>query len=147
MSDTKQSGAAVPPQREFTLDELATRTGTPQRTIRYYIARGILAGPARSGRGAFYTNEHLEGIESIRRSQREGRTLAEIERESRGNAPSQELVEPEAWWAYPIAPDVVVEVRGGLSPWRTRQIKNALAKLAEALRPGDGKRKEEEPDE
>jgi DNA-binding transcriptional MerR regulator len=128
---------------EYTLAELAERSGVPGRTIRYYIARGVLAEPARRGRGAFYTAEHLKQLEGIRRSQEKGLTLAEIERKS--SAEPAKLVEAEAWWKYAVAEDVVIHVRSGLSPWRARQVNAALQKLAAELQSGNnGQRKEEE---
>ena len=129
---------------EYTLAELAEQTGVPGRTIRYYIARGVLAEPARRGRGAAYTADHLKQLESIRRMQDKGLTLAEIERKAGGKAPLT-LAEPVAWWQYPVAEDVVVQVRSGLSPWRARQVHAALQKLATELQHGsNGQRKEEE---
>lgn len=127
MSERKQS---VPP-REYTLAELAELSGTPGRTIRYYIARGVLAGPAKGGRGAFYTEEHLRGLERIRREQQAGQTLAEIEFQTKG-APVKEL-KPEPWWMFQISVDVLVQVRGGSSPWRQRKIRAALSRLAAEL--------------
>lgn len=128
---------------ELSLAELAERTGIPERTIRYYIARGILAGPSGGGRGAFYTGEHLQRLQVVQRMQRQGLTLAEIERDANADS-SPRLVEPEAWWAYTVAPDVVVQVRSGLSPWRARRVKAAVAKLAAELGLADsGPRKEE----
>ena len=38
----------------WTLEELATETGLAPRTIRSYIERGLLPGPATRGRGARY---------------------------------------------------------------------------------------------
>jgi len=129
---------------EYTLAELAERSGVPGRTIRYYIARGVLAEPVRRGRGAAYTAGHLKQLEGIRRLQEKGLTLAEIERKAGGVEPAK-LPEPVGWWQYPVAEDVVVQVRSGLSPWRARQVNDALQKLAAELQLGsDGKRKEEE---
>lgn len=119
---------------EYTLAELAKRSGLPERTIRYYIARGTLAEPARRGRGACYTQEHLERLKSIVHFQKQGLTLAEIERQSGNTEPAAALAEPEAWWTYAVSPDVVVQVRSGLSPWRARQVKAALSRLAHELR-------------
>ena len=63
---------------EWTLSELAQETGLPARTIRYYIARGLLAGPGVAGRGAVYGTEHLTRLREIQTLQGEGRMLAEI---------------------------------------------------------------------
>jgi len=132
MANTGQTGVPEQP-RELTLAELATESGVPERTIRYYIARGLIAGPARSGRGAFYTGEHLERLQAIRQQQRQGLTLAEIERQGEADAPRRNLPEPELWCVYTVAPDVMVQVRSGGSPWRVRQVKSALDRLAREL--------------
>jgi len=127
-----QPGLPPRPPREFSLAALAEQSGVPERTIRYYIARGLLAPPGRGGRGAFYTTDHLDRLQEIQRRQHEGLTLAEIGRvESAGAAAC--IPEPEPWLQYTLAPDVVVQVRTGTSPWRVRQIKSALNRLAREL--------------
>jgi DNA-binding transcriptional MerR regulator len=115
------------------LTELAAQSGVPERTIRYYIARGIVPGPVRGGRGAEYTKEHLAGIHEVRRMQARGLTLAEIEHRLQQRTGDPSPVEPESCWVYPISQDVTVQVRGGLSPWRARRIKSAIARLAAEL--------------
>jgi DNA-binding transcriptional MerR regulator len=135
MKDKPHNSSRFQPDAEFSLEVLAQKSGVAERTIRYYITRGLLAGPARGGRSAFYTDEHLKRLEEIRRNQRQGRTLGEIERSGESAALAHPLPEPETWWAYPLAPDVVVQVRSGTSPWRTRQIRTALEQLAHLLSP------------
>jgi len=119
-------------EREFSLAQLATESGVPERTIRYYISRGILEGPARGGRGAFYTRQHLDRLDEIQRKQARGLTLAQIEMESAEQSTGS-LGEPQGCWIYRVAPDVVVQVMSGLSPWRMRHVKSGLVKLAEYL--------------
>ena len=121
------------PNAEFSLETLAKKSGVTERSIRYYIARGLLNGPARGGRGAFYTEDHLKRLEEILDKQRKGLTLGEIERSGEGASLVGPLPEPETWWAYPISSDVVVQVRSGTSPWRLHQIRTALAQLAHEL--------------
>lgn len=125
-----EPGSPARPTREFSLDALAEQSGVPERTIRYYIARELLAPPARGGRGAFYTTEHLDRLREIQRRQQEGLTLAEIGRLESAGAAASRLPEPEPWLQYTLAPDVVVQVRTGAGPWRVRQIKSALDRLA-----------------
>ena len=133
MKEKLHSSSRPQPDAEFSLETLAQKSGVTERTIRYYITRGLLSGPARGGRGAFYTGEHLKRLEEIRRNQRQGLTLGEIERSGESAAILGPLPEPETWWAYPIARDVVVQVRGGTSPWRLRRIRTALEQLAHEL--------------
>ncbi len=121
------------PARDFTLSTLAAESRVPERTIRYYIARGLLSPPVRGGRGAFYTADHLDRLREIQQRQNEGLTLAEIERQGERGAAGSRLPEPESWLQYTLAPDVVVQVRTGAAPWRVRQIKSVLDRLTREL--------------
>ncbi len=51
--------------RYLTIDELAAVSGIPSRTIRYYQSKGVLPHPARRGRVAVYTEDHLARLERI----------------------------------------------------------------------------------
>ncbi len=119
--------------REFSLVQLAGQAGVAPRTVRFYIARGLLPGPVRGGRRAAYTAEHLERLEAIRRLQQRGLTLSEIARKLSGERPGDSLPTPSAWWSYPLDRDVVVWVRSDASPWRLRKIHRALARFAADL--------------
>jgi DNA-binding transcriptional MerR regulator len=116
---------------QLSLSDLAAHSGLPGRTIRFYIARGLLRGPDKAGRGATYTAEHLERLRAIARLQSKGLTLAEIAREISGVRPASP--EPIGWWHYPLAEDVVVLVRADASPWRLKVIRQQLALLGAAL--------------
>jgi DNA-binding transcriptional MerR regulator len=63
---------------ELTLQELADLAGVTPRTIRYYIAQGLLPSPGRVGPGATYGETHLARLRLIRKLQREHLPLAEI---------------------------------------------------------------------
>jgi DNA-binding transcriptional MerR regulator len=117
----------------LTLAELSDQSGIPARTIRFYIARGLLDGPVKAGRGAAYTSDHLARLEKIKSLQAEGRMLSEIVHLlSAGPAP-ETSPPPTAWWQHVIHDDVVVLVRGDVSPWRTKQIRAAIDNLAAQL--------------
>src|SRR5437868_14346256 len=94
-----------------TLAELAEASGIPARTIRFYIARGLLNGPLKAGRGASYTAEHLERLEEIKRLQAEGRVLNEIAQIVAGGPPGQGIAPPTAWGQHALAGDLRVGVR------------------------------------
>ena len=118
----------------MTLHELSEAVGVPARTVRFYIARGILAGPLKAGRGAEYGAEHVERLGRIKQLQAEGRTLTEISRLIEPSPPAVNLAAPAAWWQYTIEDDVMVSVRADASPWRMRRIRTALEELARALK-------------
>ncbi len=75
--------SAIPPPAplRLTVDELAARAGVTVRTLRFYSGRGLLPppelGPRRVG---WYGAEHLDRLELIEELQRQGLTLAAIER-------------------------------------------------------------------
>ena len=114
-----------------TLAELADESGVAPRTIRYYISRGLLDGPVTAGRGAAYTEAHLERLHEIQRLQASGLTLSGIARKLGGGRES--LPEPSVWWTYRLADDVTVSVRANAAPWRLKQIREALERLASEL--------------
>ncbi len=117
-----------------TLTELAEESGISARTIRFYIARGLLDGPVKAGRGAVYTAEHQARLEKIKQLQADGRMLAEIAHEVGDGAAAEAVVSPSPWWQYVIDEDVMVMVRSEASPWRMKQIRAAVDDFASRLR-------------
>jgi len=65
-------------ETSLSIEELAERTQTPVRTVRYYIAENLLPGPGSRGKGAAYTEEHLLRLRLIRRLTERRAPLAEI---------------------------------------------------------------------
>ena len=116
-----------------TLARLSQQSGIPARTIRFYIARGLLDGPVKAGRAAVYTAEHLARLEKIKQLQSEGRMLAEIAHQLNAVSAPQTTVPVFAWWQHVIQEDVIVWVRGDVSPWRMKQIRAAIDAMASLL--------------
>jgi len=71
----------MPDDPQYTLRDLARLGGTTARTVRYYIAQGLLPPADGVGAGAHYTDGHLERLRVIRRLQRAHLPLAEIRRQ------------------------------------------------------------------
>ncbi|MCE9614775.1 MAG: MerR family transcriptional regulator [Lentisphaerae bacterium] len=118
----------------FKLADLARISGTPPRTIRFYIARGLLQGPAQAGRNAIYGDEHVKRLAEVAKFKAQGLTLEEIgyALEPR-RASDQDLPSPTPVANYAISPDVTVLVRADLPPWRMRQVRRILAELRAQL--------------
>jgi DNA-binding transcriptional MerR regulator len=53
--------------QQLTIDELAARVGVSVRTVRFYIAEGLVPGPNARGRAAAYGDEHLLRLRLVRR--------------------------------------------------------------------------------
>jgi DNA-binding transcriptional MerR regulator len=62
----------------YTISELAQAANVTTRTVRYYVAEGLLPPPDSSGRSASYGEEHLERLELIKLLKEEFLPLSEI---------------------------------------------------------------------
>jgi DNA-binding transcriptional MerR regulator len=65
-------------ESRYSLAGLARVTGVTPRTVRYYIAQGLLPGANETGPGASYDGRHLTRLRLIRELQRQHLPLAEI---------------------------------------------------------------------
>jgi len=68
----------MPTDKTYSLQDLAKLAGVSPRTVRYYVAQGLLPSPGQVGPGTRYTDAHLNRLRLIRRLQREHLPLAEI---------------------------------------------------------------------
>ena len=64
----------------FDIAELASAAKVTARTVRYYVAQGLLPQPGSRGPGTRYDQGHLDRLQLIKRLQREHLPLAEIRR-------------------------------------------------------------------
>lgn len=64
----------------YSVEQLAAAAGVGIDTVRFYQAKGLLAGPQRVGRRAVYAAAHLETIQRIKRYQAQGLPLVVIKR-------------------------------------------------------------------
>ncbi|MFN8007764.1 MAG: helix-turn-helix domain-containing protein [Terriglobia bacterium] len=127
-------------EKGISLAELAEETGLAARTIRFYIARGLLPGPQQAGRAATYGEAHRKLIREIKKLQAKGLTLNEVARALGGNAlKAAESPQPSAWWQYPIDDDVVVWIKADIAPWRLREAQKAVREMALQLRKNSDK--------
>ena len=116
--------------RRFSLDELSALAGTTARTVRYYIAQGLLDRPAGEKRGAHYLLQHLEQLLLIRRWSDAGLSLDRI-RELLAGAVAEPVPRParpgtvEVWSRVTLADGLEVQIepgRAGLAPEQLRQL-------------------------
>ena len=131
------------PVERRTLAELAEASGVAVRTIRYYIARGLLPPPLVSGRAACYGAAHLERLEKIQAWQAQGLTLAEIAWKLAKREAETPLPPPSAWWNYPLARDVTVMVRSDAAPWRLKHLRSVIAQMAAQLNTVENKEEDD----
>jgi DNA-binding transcriptional MerR regulator len=68
----------MPPDAGFTLSELSALSDVPSRTIRYYIAQGLLPAPGREGPSTRYDEAFLARLRLIKQLRATHLPLAEI---------------------------------------------------------------------
>jgi DNA-binding transcriptional MerR regulator len=71
---------AMPQEARHSLTQLADLAGVTPRTVRYYLAQGLLPAVRLAGSGSRYDEDHLARLRLIRRLQGEHLPLAEIRR-------------------------------------------------------------------
>lgn len=64
----------------YGLDEFAALVGVPVRTLRYYLAEGLLPPPLGRGRGNHYDDAHLMRLRSLQHYRAMGLELGAIKR-------------------------------------------------------------------
>ena len=58
-------------KQKYTIDEISELSVFSRRTIRYYIQNKLIDPPSGRGRGGFYSDSHLSGLQKIRALQGE----------------------------------------------------------------------------
>lgn len=139
---TDPSADTTPASERYSLDELATLAGVVPRTVRYYIAQGLIDRPEGEKRGAHYVRRHLEQLLLVRRWTDAGLSLDRV-RELLAGAPQDpppRAAAPgsvEVWSRLTVADGLEVHVepgRAGLSPQQTRSLLRGMTELYRQLR-------------
>ena len=121
---------ADPLLQRYSIDEISTLAGMTPRTVRYYIAEGLLDRPEGERRGAHYLPRHLEQLLQIRRWTEAGLSLERI-REHRAGALEDPPPRPlrtgavEVWSRVMLADGLELHLeptRAGLSPEQVRTL-------------------------
>jgi DNA-binding transcriptional MerR regulator len=119
----------------FTLDEIAALAELPRRTVRYYIQSGLIDRPQGIGKGAYYTQRHVEQLLVVRKWQLAGLSLERI-----GELLTQQAAGPlpptprragtvEVWSHLVVADGVELTLepsRAGLTPEQVRAFFRAV---------------------
>ena len=71
-------------ERRLSIEDLAGAVGLPVRTVRFYIAEGLIPGPGSRGKLAAYGDEHLLRLRLVRRLAAQHVPLTEIRERMNG---------------------------------------------------------------
>jgi DNA-binding transcriptional MerR regulator len=123
--------------KTFTLEEIAALAELPRRTVRFYIQSGLIDRPHGVGKGAYYTQRHVEQLLLVRKWQLAGLSLERI-----GELLKQQAAGPlpptprrpgtvEVWSHLVVADGVELTLepsRAGLTPEQVRAFFRAVTR-------------------
>ena len=136
----------------FSLDELCTLVEMNKRKIRFYIQKGLVERPEGTGKGAYYTHQHLEQLLTIRKWKEAGLSLERIQELLTGGdqlAASDKPIPPfrpkkagsaEVWSHLYIDDGVELHIepqRSGLSPEQVRALSRNIMKQYKKIKGGE----------
>jgi DNA-binding transcriptional MerR regulator len=128
---------------EYSIGELAARAQVSRRTVRFYVALGLISPPQGRGRGRHYTDRHLQEILTIRRLQARGVSLAEIRAHKDGQTLDALLAEPPPPDLHPqlvtriaLEPGVVLEFAHDLAELTPAEMREIAGRCREAIKNG-----------
>ncbi len=128
--------------KTFSLDDIATLAELPRRTVRYYIQSGLIDRPLGVGKGAWYTEHHVEQLLLVRKWQLAGLSLERIgellKQQGEGPLPPtpRRAGTVEVWSHLVVADGLEVTVepgRAGLNPEQVRAFFRSVTQLYEQL--------------
>ena len=112
----------------YNIHDLATLASVPTRTVRFYIAEGLIDRPFGAKRGAWYEERHLRQLLLIRRWTDAGLSLERV-RELQAGSPEEAPPRPvkpgmvEVWSRITLSDGVEIQVepgRAGMTPEQVR---------------------------
>lgn len=136
------------PHKTFSLDEIAALAELPRRTVRYYIQSCLVDRPQGVGKGAYYTQHHVEQLLLIRKWQLAGLSLERIgevlKEPTSGTLPPtpRRAGTVEVWSHLVVADGVEVTLepsRAGLSPEQVREFFRAVTRAYEQIHESEEK--------
>jgi len=135
--------------KKFAIDEICTLVEMNKRTVRYYIQKGLVDKPEGVGKGAFYSQSHLEQLLAIRKWKAVGLSLERIQdilAAEKSGEYSSKPVPPllpkkqgavEVWSHMHVGDGVEVHIepkRAGLSPEQVRALFREVMNLYKKIR-------------
>ncbi|MGD0275417.1 MAG: TetR family transcriptional regulator [Syntrophales bacterium] len=95
--------------KHLKISELSAYSKTPAATIRYYIAEGLLPEPIRTSMTmAYYTEDHIRGLQNIQRFKSKGLSLMAIKESINADVPDSSTQEPSNEIIYNSIRDKIV---------------------------------------
>jgi len=129
--------------KTFALEDIAALAELPRRTVRYYIQIGLVDRPEGIGKGAFYTERHLEQLLQVRKWQLAGLSLERIAEVMKQPGAGELPPAPrrsgtvEVWSHLVVADGVEVTLepaRAGLTSEQVRAFFRAVSEAYERIR-------------
>jgi DNA-binding transcriptional MerR regulator len=131
----------------YSIHDLASLASVPTRTVRFYIAEGLMDRPQGAKRGAWYEERHLQQLLLIRRWTDAGLSLDRV-RELQAGSPEEAPPRPvkagmvEVWSRVTLADGVEVQLEPGRAGMTPEQVRAFIQELKLAYRrvrePGSG---------
>ena len=123
----------------YSIHDLATLASVPTRTVRFYIAQGLLDRPFGAKRGAWYEDRHLQQLLLIRRWTDAGLSLDRV-RELQAGSPEEAPPRPvkpgmvEVWSRVTLADGLEVQLEPGRAGMTPEQVRAFIQGVTEAYR-------------
>jgi DNA-binding transcriptional MerR regulator len=95
--------------KKFTIEELCSLVEMSKRKVRYYIQKGLVSRPKGTGKGAYYSRDHIEQLLAIRKWKDAGLSLERI----------QEILtaEKDAYQSEKPLPPPRIKKQGSVEVW------------------------------
>jgi DNA-binding transcriptional MerR regulator len=138
--------------KTFSLEEIAALAGLPRRTVRYYIQSGLIDRPQGIGKGAYYTQHHVEQLLLVRKWQLAGLSLERIGEllQDKGDGPLPPTPRRpgtvEVWSHLVVADGIEITLepgRAGLSPEQVRAFARGVIELFASVKKAAKEKKNE----
>jgi DNA-binding transcriptional MerR regulator len=123
----------------YSIADLAMLANVTMRTVRFYIAQGLMDKPFAAKRGAWYEDRHLQQLLLIRRWTEAGFSLERV-REIQAGSPEEAPPRPvkpgmvEVWSRITIADSVEIQVEPSRAGMNSEQVRAFVQEVSLAYR-------------